>query len=391
MARSRKKQSAEIESERVAEGVVAADELQGSFPELSLPVRPPFPPEEAKSVDEVPSGANWQYEPKWDGFRCLVFREGNTVALQSKAGQPLGRYFPELVQAFVELRLDKFVLDGEIVIERNGRLSFDDLLMRIHPAESRIRKLSRESPATFLAFDLVVDERGRSLVDRPLRERRVELEKFFGELSGGARKEHASEGADAARGVQLSPVTTDRGTAVRWMSELAGAGFDGVVAKELDAPYASGERTAMRKIKRIKTADCVVGGFRWAAKGGEVGSLLLGLYDEDGLLHHIGFTSGFTAEKRKELKNILKPHMGGAGFTGRAPGGPSRWSTERSGEWERLDNKLVCEVQYDHFSGDRFRHGTRLLRWRPEKSPEQCTFEQVRIAPAKFDELMSAA
>jgi ATP-dependent DNA ligase len=175
------------------------------------------------------------------------------------------------------------------------------------------------------------------------------------------------------------------------MSELAGAGFDGVVAKDLNAPYASGERTAMRKIKRMKTADCVVGGFRWAAKCGEVGSLLLGLYDEDGLLHHVGFTSGFGKDERKELKHILKPQMNGSGFTGRAPGGPSRWSTERSGEWERLDPRLVIEVQYDHFSGDRFRHGTRFLRWRPDKEPAKCTFEQVRIAPAKFTEVMKAA
>ncbi len=391
MARTRKSSKVEQSGDRVNEGAVAAEELQGSFPEVNLPVRPPFPPEEAKSVDEIPSGANWQYEPKWDGFRCLAFRDGDTVALQSKAGQPLGRYFPEMVQAFLELVPDKFVLDGEIVIEREGRLSFDDLLMRIHPAESRIRRLSRETPATFLAFDLVVDERGRSLVEKPLRERRAELEGFFGEFGAKVKDPTLAAQGWGTRMIQLSPATTDRGTAVRWMSELAGAGFDGVVAKELDAPYASGERTAMRKIKRMKTADCVVGGFRWAAKGGEVGSLLLGLYDEDGMLHHIGFTSGFTAEKRKELKNILKPHMRGAGFTGRAPGGPSRWSTERSGEWERLDDRLVCEVQYDHFSGDRFRHGTRFLRWRPEKSPKQCTFEQVRIAPAKFDELMRAA
>ncbi len=381
MARIRKPKNEDSTEDRITAGAVSAEELQATFPTVNLPVRPPFPPEEAKSVEEIPSGPNWQYEPKWDGFRCLAFRDGDTIALQSKAGQPLGRYFPEMVEAFLGLSSDKFVLDGEIVIARDGRLSFDDLLMRIHPAESRIRKLSRETPATFLAFDLVVDERVRSLVGTPLRERRAELERFFRQVDGGS----------ATSRIQLSPATTDRATAVRWMSELAGAGFDGVVAKELDAPYASGERTAMRKIKRMKTADCVVGGFRWTAKGGEVGSLLLGLYDQDGLLHHIGFTSGFTSEKRKELKNILKPHMGGEGFTGRAPGGPSRWSTERSGDWERLDDKLVCEVQYDHFTGDRFRHGTRFLRWRPEKSPKQCTFEQVRIAPAKFDELMRAA
>jgi len=332
---------------------------------------------EAKSIGEIPEG-DQQYEPKWDGFRCLAFRDGKTVALQSKSGQPLGRYFPETVRAFLELSPDKFVLDGEIVIERDGRLSFDDLLMRIHPAASRIRKLSAETPASFLAFDLLVDGSGKSLADMPLHERRRALESFFKDIGRNDR-------------IQLSPATSDRGTALRWMRELAGAGFDGVVAKDLAVPYASGERTAMKKIKRMKTADCVVGGFRWASKGGQVGSLLLGLYDHDGLLHHVGFTSGFAGDQRRELKDILRPYMNGSGFTGRAPGGPSRWSTERSGEWERLDPKLVCEVQYDHFSGERFRHGTRFLRWRPEKKPSQCTFEQVRIEPASFTELMRAA
>ncbi|HET8668891.1 MAG TPA: ATP-dependent DNA ligase [Terriglobales bacterium] len=373
-----RKSKANKSQQDIDAGAVAAEQLQAQFPKVNLPVAPPFPPMEAKSVEEIPSGADWQYEPKWDGFRCVAFRDGATVALQSKSGQPLDRYFPEVVKAFIDLPHQKFVLDGEIVIEREGRLSFDDLLMRIHPAASRIRRLSSETPATFLAFDLIVDEHGKSLIHVPLHARRASLELFFKPIGSLAR-------------IQLSPATTDRATAVQWMSELAGAGFDGVVAKELAAAYASGERTAMRKIKRIKTADCVVGGFRWAAKGGEVGSLLLGLYDQDGLLHHVGFTSGFSGEQRKELKQILKPYTGGVGFTGRAPGGPSRWSTERSGEWERLDPKLVCEVQYDHFSDDRFRHGTRFLRWRPDKEPGKCTFEQVRIAPAKFTELMRAA
>jgi ATP-dependent DNA ligase len=366
---------------RIAKGAVPAENLGGEFPKVRLPVRPPFPPEEAKSVTEIPSGPQWQFEPKWDGFRCLVFRDGDKVALQSKSGQPLGRYFPELTHAIGELIPTQFVLDGEIIIEREGHLSFDDLLMRIHPAESRILRLSTETPATFLAFDILVGARGESLVEDRLKLRRRKLEQFF---------TFAMRGADTAR-IQLSPATTNREEAVHWMTELAGAGFDGVVAKLLDAPYVAGQRSAMMKIKRAKTADCVVGGFRWAAKGGEVGSLLLGLHDDDGLLNHVGFTSGFRGEQRKELKNILKPYMGGSGFTGRAPGGPSRWSTERSGVWERLDPKLVCEVQYDHFSGDRFRHGTRFLRWRPEKKPKQCTFDQVRIEPAKFTQLMRAA
>lgn len=362
---------------------MSAESLGTEFPPLRLPIQPPYPPEEAKSVEQIPSGDDWQYEPKWDGFRCVVFRDRQQVALQSKSGQPLGRYFPELVGAFLALPPTKFVLDGEIIIEREGHLSFDDLLMRIHPAESRIRRLSGDTPATLLAFDLLVDAQGESLTELPRESRRSKLEQFMRTAVGSGSNNDAR--------LRLSPATTKREEAVRWMTDLAGAGFDGVVAKLSKAPYASGERTAMVKIKRLKAADCVVGGFRWAAKGGEVGSLLLGLYDEDGLLHHVGFTSGFSRESRHELKGILKPYMNGPGFTGRAPGGPSRWSTERSGQWERLDPKLVCEVQYDHFSGDRFRHGTRFLRWRPEKNPRQCTFEQVRIAPGDYSRLMRVA
>ena len=325
---------------------------------------------EAKLVDEIPRGENWQYEPKWDGFRCLAFRKGDKVLLQSKAGQPLGRYFPEVVEALLELKQTQFVLDGEIVIMSDGHLSFDDLLLRIHPAASRIQKLSRETPATYLLFDLLVDDKGRALVDVLLSERRDRLEQL---VKGFGKQES----------IRLSPETHDYAVAQRWMSELAASGFDGVVAKQPDCPYASGERSAMRKIKRIRTADCVVGGFRYASKGGEVGSLLLGLYDENGLLNHVGFSSSFAASEREKLKQLLKPYMGGSGFTGHAPGGPSRWSTERSGEWERLEPKLVCEVRYDHFSGDRFRHGTKFLRWRPEKSPRSCTYDQVRTGRSK--------
>ncbi len=349
-----------IKTSKVAEGAVAADELKQEFPRIALPVRPPYPPMEAKLVDEIPRGANWQYEPKWDGFRCLSFRKGDKVLLQSKAGQPLGRYFPELVAALQKLDAEKFVLDGEIVILSDGQLSFDDLLLRIHPAASRIQRLSRETPVTYLLFDMLVDEEGRSLVELSLSDRRQRLERWFKTL--GKQKS-----------ISLSPATRDYATAQRWMSELAASGFDGVIAKQLDCPYASGERSAMRKIKRIRTADCVVGGFRYASKGGQVGSLLLGLYDDKGALNHVGFTSSFAAAERKQLKKVLQPYMGGSGFTGHAPGGPSRWSTERSGEWERLEPKLVCEVRYDHFSGSRFRHGTKFLRWRPEKSPRSCT------------------
>lgn len=350
-------------SDRITEGAQPAAEQ--SFPPIHLPVKPPFPPAEAKSVDEIPAGKNWLYEPKWDGFRCLVFRKGNQVLLQSKAGQPLGRYFPELVDGIAMLPGEQFVLDGEIVIFRDQVLSFDDLLLRIHPAESRIRKLSSESPASLMCFDLLVDTTGKKLTDLPLAQRRGQLEDFFHDLPKNEM-------------VRLSPASCERSQAERWMRELASMGLDGIVAKRLDEPYRSGERTGMVKIKRIRTADCVVGGFRYAEKGGGIGSLLLGLYNDEGLLDHVGFTSSFNAEQRQQLKKVVEPLVGPPGFTGHAPGGPSRWSTKRSMEWQPLPPKLVCEVQYDHFSGGRFRHGTKFLRWRPEKKAKQCTFEQVR-------------
>jgi ATP-dependent DNA ligase len=366
MARTAKPQPRKSsKNEPVEPGAISAEELVAQFPPVHLPIQPPYPPMEAKSAEEIPGGSDWIYEPKWDGFRCIAFRDGDIIVMQSKAGQPLDRYFPEMVEALGGLPQRKFVLDGEIVIEQNGHLSFDDLLMRIHPAASRIKKLSQATPTTYLVFDMLVDEQGKSLVGQSLKQRRAQLEEFAAKLPRGGS-------------IRLSPSTHSREQAVRWITELASAGFDGVVAKLSDMQYASGERTGMRKIKRIRTADCVVGGFRYASKGDQVGSLLLGLYDDDGMLHHCGFTSSFNAEKKQELRKILKPYMGGEGFTGRAPGGPSRWSTERSGEWEKLDPKLVVEVQYDHFSGDRFRHGTKFMRWRPDKKSEQCTFEQVR-------------
>jgi ATP-dependent DNA ligase len=341
--------------------------LAEAFPPINLPIQPPYPPAGAKSVSQIPDGPDWSYEPKWDGFRSLAFKSGNQVLLQSKAGQPLTRYFPELVKALAELPEEEFVLDGEIVIYSGEHLSFDDLLLRIHPAESRIRKLSAETPATLMCFDLLVDSKGKSLVDLPFRERRLKLEEFFQNVKGN-------------KAVRLSPASTSKRDAEKWMQELGVIGFDGVVAKKLDEPYRSGERTAMVKVKRIRTADCIVGGFRYSEKGGAIGSLLLGLYNEEGLLDHVGFSSSFDAEQRKDLKSIVEPLISPAGFTGHAPGGPSRWSTKRSTEWQPLKPKLVCEVQYDHFSGGRFRHGTKFLRWRPEKKPDQCTFEQVRSA-----------
>lgn len=338
---------------------------------MDLVVRPPFPPMEAALEAEIPGGPGWLYEPKWDGFRCLAFRSGDMVALQSKSGQPLGRYFPEMVDALRALAPPRFVLDGEIVVFVDGQPAFDELLQRIHPAESRIRKLAREHPATFLAFDLIVDAGGESLVAEPLAARRPRLEAFLAPLP--------PEGL-----IRLSPSTSDRATAEQWMRDLGSRGLDGVVAKRLEMSYRSGERTGMRKIKRLRTADCVVGGFRYArGRAGEVGSLLLGLYDDaDGLLHHVGFAASFTGTERRALTPIVEPLVEPPGFTGSAPGGPSRWSTERSSDWQPVRPALVCEVRYDHFAGGRFRHGTKFLRWRPDKASRQCTFAQVRARGA---------
>ena len=328
---------------------------------LSLPLD--YSPMEAKSVEAIPTGKQWQYEPKWDGFRCLAFRDGTEVELRSKSGQPLTRYFPELVEALRTLPAKKFVLDGEIVVPVGRALSFDDLLMRIHPAESRVRKLASETPASLIVFDLLVDEKGKALVGLPLEQRRVALEAF------------AAKNFREAITVKLSPVTRDESVARGWLKGRGG--LDGVIAKRVDLPYRTGERTGMQKIKRMRTADCVVGGFRYASKSRVIGSMLLGLYDEDGLLQHVGFTASFTDAERKALVPRLEKLIGPPGFTGQAPGGPSRWSNARSAEWEPLEPKLVVEVQYDHFSGGRFRHGTKFLRWRPDKAPRQCTMDQV--------------
>jgi ATP-dependent DNA ligase len=333
---------------------------------MTLPLKQSYPPMEARSVAQLPSGDNWQYEPKWDGFRCLAFRDGDDVALQSKSGQPLGRYFPELVESLLKLKAKQFVLDGEIVVPVDGQFSFDDLLMRIHPAASRVQKLAKEHPANFIVFDLLVDDRARSVFGAALAERRKKLEAF------------AAKYLAKNKSIELSPQTRDLKIAKSW---LAGAGgdVDGVIAKRLDLPYQSGNRDGMVKVKRLRTADCVVGGFRYASEGKLVGSMLLGLYDDKGLLHHVGFTSGIKAADKpaltKKLEALIKP----PGFTGRAPGGPSRWATERSAEWQPLATKLVIEVQYDHFTGGRFRHGTKFLRWRVDKRPAQCGMEQVRV------------
>lgn len=333
---------------------------------MALPLPVSYPPMEALLVDSIPKGSQWQYEPKWDGFRCVVFRDGEGVDLQSRSGQPLARYFPEVVDAVRSLPAKRFVLDSEIVIPVGKNLSFDNLLQRIHPADSRVRKLAEEFPALLIVFDLLVDESGRSLVDRPLSERRPLLEAF-------AEKQFPRGGS-----IRLSPAAKDSKSAEKWLSS-AGATLDGVVAKRLDMTYAagSGQRTGMQKVKLLRTADCVIGGFRYASKRRVVGSLLLGLYGEDGKLDHVGFCSGLTGKVREELTPKLEALIKLPGFTGAAPGGPSRWSTERSADWQPLAPKLVVEVQYDHFTGGRFRHGTRLLRWRPDKAPRQCTIDQI--------------
>jgi ATP-dependent DNA ligase len=331
---------------------------------MTLPLNKKYAPMEADPATDLPSGPEWQYEPKWDGFRCIAFRDGARVDLQSKSGKPLTRYFPELAAALVTLKPKQFVLDGEIVIPVDGHLSFDELLMRIHPAASRVLKLSQEHPCVFIVFDLLVDEKGKSLVKMPLEKRREKLERL------------AKSSFEGNPSINLSPVTDDLPQARKWFH--MGVGLDGIVAKRKDLPYQTGERTGMQKIKKQRTADCVVGGFRYLEKKPLVGSLLLGLYNAEGLLDHVGFNSSIQDDERLALTRKLEKIIKAPGFTGKAPGGPSRWSTKHSMEWQPLDTKLVVEVQFDHFTGGRFRHGTRMLRWRPEKAPRECTMKQVR-------------
>lgn len=322
------------------------------------------PPMEALSQPALPDdAAAWQYEPKWDGFRCLAFKFGANVDLRAKSGKPLGRYFPEALSLFRNMRLDRFVLDGELAIVADGKVSFDALQMRLHPAESRVRMLSETTPAQFVAFDILVAPGGKRVMDQPLTKRRPALEAF-------GRK----AGTPDAQFV-VSPKTRDLSQARRWLDDNR-SGTDGVIAKRLDGLYEPGER-AMVKVKRLRTADCVVGGFRYASGSREVGSLLLGLYDEAGKLNHVGFTSSIARADKADLTKRLERLREGPGFTGKAPGGPSRWSTERSGEWEPLKPSLVVEAGFDHVTGGRFRHGTKLIRWRPDKAPRQCKMEQL--------------
>jgi len=330
---------------------------------------------EALLASELPDGNGWQFEPKWDGFRCLARREDQEISLTSKSGKPLARYFPEVVDMLRQLKSKQFLVDGELIIPIGDALSFEALQLRLHPAESRVRKLAAETPAELMTFDLLELD-GKSLVQLPLSKRRQKLEQFF-------RR-------NVTVGLQLSPMTCDRNTALRWLKRSGGA-LDGVIAKRSGLEYRPGER-AMIKVKQQRTADCVVGGFRYAEKRHEVGSLLLGLYDDKGLLNHVGFTSAIPSAERPKLTKDLEALIEPPGFTGSAPGGPSRWSSERTGQWKPLRPSLVVEVRYDQVTGRRFRHGTGFLRWRPDKDPKQCTFDQLapELKPSELRELFAA-
>ena len=332
------------------------------------------PTMEALLAADLPEGDGWQFEPKWDGFRCLAERNGDEVMLTSKSGKPLARYFPEVVELLRAVKEKRFMLDGELIIPVGDALSFDALQFRLHPAESRIRKLSMETPAGLMAFDLLAVD-GESLSDLPLSNRRKRLERFLAE--------------NEAPGLHLSPMTCERDTALKWLHRSGGA-LDGVIAKRADLEYRAGER-AMIKVKQNRTADCVVGGFRYVEKKRVVGSLLLGLYDDEGLLHHVGFTSAIPSVERDELTKKLEKLVQPPGFTGSAPGGPSRWNTARSIAWEPLKPVLVVEVRYDQVTGNRFRHGTGFLRWRPDKNPKQCTLEQLvpDLRPSELKEMFA--
>ena len=318
---------------------------------------------EAKSVSAIPHEPEWQFEPKWDGFRSLVFRARDQVEIRSRSGTSLNRYFPEVVAMIQALPVEQFVLDGELVIADGDTSSFDTLQQRLHPAASRVTRLAKETPATLEAFDCLMDADGRSLLAKPLIERREALEALFASFGRVKR-------------LRLSSYTRNAGTAERWLQKSGGA-LDGVVGKRLNERYRSGER-AMIKIKKVRTADCVVGGFRYRTGSRDAGSLLLGLYNSQGKLDHVGFTSSIPRAEAAALARKLESRVQPPGFTGNAPGGPSRWSNGRSSDWEPLKPDLVVEVAYDQVTNNRFRHGTTLLRWRPDKKPRDCTFEQLK-------------
>ncbi len=329
----------------------------------ALLLRPPIEPMETRAVARIPEGDGWSYEPKWDGFRCIAFRDGNDVELQSKSGETLTRYFPEIVEAVLKAGARQFVVDGELMVATDDGSDFDALLQRIHPAASRVRRLAQETPASFVVFDLLVEGRS-AFYERALHARRERLELFL-------TRNFAEDPV-----VRISPATQDAALAKLWLGGSL-ARLDGVIAKR-DVAYAFGSRDAAVKIKRNYTADCVVGGFRTGSAGaGAVASLLLGLYDDEGKLHHVGFVGSMSAAERKRAAELLRPIVEPPGFTGTAPGGPSRWRRGEASEWFPVRPQIVVEVAFDHVTGHRFRHAARLLRWRPDKPPRQCTMEQL--------------
>jgi len=346
-----------------------------------LAVPPPVEPMLAKIADDLPRDGDFLFEPKWDGFRAIVFRGAakDDVYIQSRDLRPLDRYFPELHAVFLEQLPSGVVVDGEIVMPTEHGLDFGGLQMRLHPAASRVEKLAKASPAAFVAFDLLAAG-GKSLMSVPQQERRIHLERLFKTIR---------------RPLHLTPMTRDRQLAIDWLQRFEGAGLDGVIAKPAAAPYQPGKR-AMFKIKHVRTADCVVAGFRWHKSGKDaVGSLLLGLYDDGGMLQHVGVTSAFTMAMRKQLvkelaplrKNALHNHpwrewAAAQADSGRMPGAQSRWSAGKDLSWEPLRIERVCEVKYDHMEGDRFRHATVFQRWRPDKKPGDCRYDQLEITPA---------
>lgn len=329
---------------------------------------------EAKLVGALPTGPTWQYEPKWDGFRAIASRSGDAIEIMSKSGKSLARYFPEIVAVLAATRERDFVIEGELILPVGDIMSFDALQARLHPAESRIARLSVETPAKLMLFDcLALSE--HILIDASLDKRRAAIERF-----------HAAEVNST---LLLSPATRDESEAVLWLENSGGA-LDGVIAKPLGVPYQPGER-AMHKMKQHRTADCVVGGFRRGKNGPEVASLLLGLYDEAGRLHHVGFTSALAGEDKAALTKRLEQLIEEPGFTGKAPGGPSRWNDGKESPWHPLAPELVVEVRYDQVTGERFRHGTALMRWRPDKAPSQCRMDQLQyeLRPSELTDFQS--
>ena len=336
---------------------------------MTLPVTPPLEPMLAKTAAEIPQGAGWRYEPKWDGFRVIVFRDGDDVHLGSRKGQPLQRYFPEILEPLRAALPERAVADGEIIIATPKGLDFDALQLRLHPAASRVARLAGETPSTVVLFDLLADG-DDDLRSRPLVERR---ELLVAAVNANPR-------------VALTPHTADLDEGRDWFTRYEGAGLDGLIAKPGESTYRTGER-GWTKIKHLRTVDVVVGGYRMEATGRGVGSLLLGLYDGDGRLHFVGHTSGFSAAERRQLVETLRPLEGGDSFgEGRTPGGPSRWAREKDADWTRLRPELVCEVSFDHLQGQRFRHAARLLRWRQDRDPLTCTYDQ--LTPAQVFHLL---